>query len=455
MKTHILLGLNLLTAFVAGLVVATMFSRMGSSAMAWMVSAVVVVAGGLFAAHSGLRLNRVMKQLRSVASGEFSLTGFDPVGLMELDEIVAIGTRNLKSIYALADSTGQATDQLQQAFAQLDQRLQPAANGADATSLEHLPKLLNSFTDSLNREFGQFTTCGREIGRAADQIARHAETQSGVVTQSAQLVEQISEQIDAVLQNADALSSTANSTREDSANGLRQVDELLTELAQVETLIASRGKRLRALGENTLEISGIVETIGQISSRTDLLAINASIESVRAGQHGRGFAIVAEEVRSLAEQSAAAVRDASLRIDSIQAETQQSVSVIDDEQAQIQSAVTRLQNARQLLEKIVESSDQAASHGREMARDSQQQFRLAEQFVDHVQTMAQTVRDGRNEIEGMRWTSRSFDKLAQQFLQRLSPGSALPIDVNGDYALDQHGGLPSSALQQQEVAVQS
>ena len=117
--------------------------------------------------------------------------------------------------------------------------------------------------------------------------------------------------------------------------------------------------------------------------------------------------------------------------------------------------MTRLQNARQLLEKIVESSDQASSHSREMARDSQQQFRLAEQFVDHVQTMADTVRDGRNEIEGMRWTSRSFEKLAQQFLQRLSPGSALPINVNGDYALDQPGGFPSTPVQQQEVAVQS
>lgn len=367
---------------------------------------------------AAIRLNRTLEKSTTestpdrLAPGHHGVAEFDMIG-MTFGKVHAEWAK--KSAFTL-----QIVEGLRALIKKYDRRTGRGGTVVDADLVNQLEKLIERNNELLRSEFGQFTACGREIGRFAEEMTARTEALAESVSESAHLLGLLTEQIDTVVQSAGEAENLAASAECSSKDGLECVEKLTGELATVAGLVASSEKRLRVLGESTREIETIVETIGQISSRTDLLALNASIESVRAGQHGRGFAVVAEEVRNLAEQSARAARDAATRIETIQAETIQAVAVIKDEQQRMDGILRQLESARDLLGNVGENTRGAVKKASTLSKGSRQQFDLAEKFVDNVHSMTDNIREGRSQAEAIRWTTRSFEKLARQYHSRLA-----------------------------------
>lgn len=284
-----------------------------------------------------------------------------------------------------------------------------------------LREMLVSITGQADSELSQILTCTQEIERYTRDISGGAEEQSEAVSKTTTYVEQMSANIDSVSQNADAAQKAAIATNDSASAALQQVRQLIDGMDRIRRHVEASESRLRALGDHSQEIGSIVETISSISSRTDMLALNASIESVRAGEHGRGFAVVADEVRKLAEQAAQATREVAGLIESIQLETQESIALMAEEREEVEAEVRRVSAAGDALERINQISSDSASQVSEITNAAQLQLQLTRDVVLAVERISEVAKSSRTRAEEACWTTSALTKLARQFNTVLDP----------------------------------
>jgi methyl-accepting chemotaxis protein len=303
----------------------------------------------------------------------------------------------------------------------LNRRGTPPSPGRSTAKTQQLRQLLGSIAAAANSESTQIIGCAREIERCTREIAGGAQEQVDVVSKTTTYVEQMSNNIDLVAHNADAAQQAAGNTRDSATQALTMARELIDGMDCIRRHVETSQSRLRALGDHSHEIGSIVETIGAISSRTDMLALNASIESVRAGEHGRGFAVVAEEVRKLAEQAAQATREVAGLIESIQLQTQESIALMAEERQEVEAEVRRVVAASEALERIGQIARDSATQVAEIKNATQLQLELTRDVVLAVERIAEVARRSRARADEACWTSTTLTRLTQQFDASLQP----------------------------------
>lgn len=284
------------------------------------------------------------------------------------------------------------------------------AGDEELSLTEYLQNILKGFGNLLESSISEMTLCGSEIGDCTEKLFSSTDSQSEVINRTTSFFEKLSFQIDVVSKNADSAVSSSCEAQKQASEGITQVETLVSELTRIHRYVAHREKKLRALGEHTEEIENIIETVGNISSRTDLLALNASIESVRAGENGRGFALVAEEVRGLAEQSAQAVKDITEHVETIQSETQQSIAVAAEEKTQIEEVIRRINSTLDLLQSVTQSTTVSSEKVSDILRSSHQQLEAMQEMVMVTENFADVTKTNRSQIEGVRWSTKALVK---------------------------------------------
>ncbi len=409
---------HLLAMCLGGLV----FWQMAPSESGAWTGTLAIVAGLAMAIGSGvaLLLLQGLREIEAAAASDVDAPAKKSM-LIEFDQCIERVRTVVQRWSHTAANSRQQMLQVEQLLELLDRRMDHATSDHSGPAVEQLRRLLVSLSGMADADLEQILTYTGEVERATQEIAAHAEDQSEAVSRTTTYVEQMSLQFDSVAEHANAAQHAAEEARETAASAQQSIQELSRSIDGVRLRVQSAERRLKSLGERSQEISSIVGTIGSISSRTDLLALNASIESFRAGEQGRGFSIVAEEVRNLAEQAALATREVSSLIEAIQSETQESIQSMAEQRTEVDAEIDRIKDTARQLSRIATVCD--ASYGRvgEITKLAGHQLHLTQELVTAVERISDAARQNRSRAEGVGWTMKTVSKLTHKLDSTLEP----------------------------------
>ena len=249
-------------------------------------------------------------------------------------------------------------------------RLVPASGPAIARTRDEIGQLLQaveSMRSSLRDTIGQTRTSSSTLGDAAKdlgdgigQLERSADAQSNAASSIAASIEELTVSINEVSTRTGEASKAAEESDAKARTGRSVLKKLEQEIDRVSVVVNTASEGIRNLADESRKISEIVNVIKEIADQTNLLALNAAIEAARAGEQGRGFAVVADEVRKLAERTAQSTGEITSMVDSIQHSTTQVVTRIDEGVSAVGRSVEHANEAGQSIESLLEIARRVA-----------------------------------------------------------------------------------------------
>ncbi|MEZ4703376.1 MAG: methyl-accepting chemotaxis protein [Rhodothermales bacterium] len=233
-----------------------------------------------------------------------------------------------------------------------------------------------------------------EVARGAREQAEAVDRSFHITTEMAHVIQQIAAN---ARSSADGSALAANAAR-DGADSIRQTIQGMTGIKQK---VGISTQKVREMGERSDQIGAIVQTIGDIASQTNLLALNAAIEAARAGEQGKGFAVVADEVRLLAEKATAATGQISTLINTIQQALAEAVTAMAEGAEEVELGVQRADDAGQTLTRFLDAVQQVNRQVEEIAQATHQMDGSSGELVEAMERVSKVVRDNTAATESM------------------------------------------------------
>ena len=316
--------------------------------------------------------------------------------------------------------------------------------GELTTSFNTMKDHLHTLIKGMSTVSQQVAASSEELTAGANQSAEAATNVAETITNIADGMQRQTSNIDAAKQEVDSLfgeiqtmgnntqdiANTSNDTAEAAKLGEKLMNEAMDKMENIESSVMSSANTVRVLGENSKEISMIVDTIVSIADQTNLLALNAAIEAARAGEAGKGFAVVAEEVRKLAAESQSAAEQIQSKIASIQADTDHAVVAME-------SGTTEVQQGTQSIKEV----------GRQFA-DIMKQVNNIKEKIDSFQKASERITNGATKIVG---AVDSIDEVSRETAAHTQTISAAAQEQS---ASSEEIASSSNALAQMAVELQ-
>jgi len=246
----------------------------------------------------------------------------------------------------------------------------------------------------------QVTSATDELSAQADQVSQGAAVQHERTTQTATAMEEMNATVLEVAQNSANSANSAQKARDQAKEGATIVRDATIAIKEVHELTATLKQSMDQLGSQATDIGQIMNVIEDIADQTNLLALNAAIEAARAGEAGRGFAVVADEVRKLAEKTMDATKDVAAAIQTIQDGATANIHSVDTAAQAVDRATDLANQSGESLEQIVELSDDTSGQVQSIATAAEEQSAASEEInraVDDINMIASETAEGMNQ----------------------------------------------------------
>jgi len=294
--------------------------------------------------------------------------------------------------------------------------------GAIADSVNYTVEELRSLVSQVQGTAARVTETTQQVHLTSSELLAASDEQLREIRETGESVLRMATRIQDVSAQAQETAKVAHQSLEVSAHGRKAVDDTIDGMNHLRDQIQETSKRIKRLGESSQEIGEITELISDITEQTNVLALNAAIQAASAGEAGRGFSVVAEEVQRLAERSADATRQIAALVKTIQTDTQDAVAAMENstqsvvENAKLSDAagsalgdidrVTRDLSA--LIEKISGEAMREADSANTVAAHIQHIFAVTEQAGEGTRSTAQMVQELARTAEALRQSVDRF-----------------------------------------------
>jgi len=245
-----------------------------------------------------------------------------------------------------------------------------------------------AFSEQLQAIAEQTSKASEQIASTVQEVATGSEKQARSVEESAKVIEEMSASIQQIASNAQHVTSAADQASELAAGGNEGVQAAIRQMNHISLTVQGLAEAVKGLGERSKEIGQIVEAITGIAEQTNLLALNAAIEAARAGEQGRGFAVVADEVRKLAEQSAYSAQQIACLIAAIQEETGKVVQSMQNGMEEVTEGIEIVNASGASFERIQKAVNNVTSQIREVSAAARQMSAATDQAVRSIGQIA-------------------------------------------------------------------
>ncbi|GIX21955.1 MAG: protein PilJ [Gammaproteobacteria bacterium] len=349
-------------------------------------------------------------------------------------ESVAINQRNQEAILRLLDEMTALAEGDLTAHATVTEDI----TGAIADSINFSIDALRSLVEAINRTVVRVSQAAAQTQAIANRLAEASNQQAAEIASVTESIAGMARAMEAMSSNAENVAEVALRSVEIAHKGAETVRRNIEGMDAIRETIQETSKRIKRLGESSQQIGEIVSLITDIADRTNILALNAAIQASSAGEAGRGFAVVADEVQRLAERAGAATKQIAALVETIQTDTHEAVSSMEQSTAGVVTGAKLAEDAGNALTEIEAVSKELAELITAISKEARTQASAA---VNISQSMNVIKRITMETSEGTRETARAvgtLNELANE-LRRSVAGFKLP---------EQDGGTMRTAVNQ-------
>lgn len=318
--------------------------------------------------------------------------------LQQMVANIAQAGRELVGTSQQLNSSGNEMNQVSQ---QISSAIEEVAQGASQQT---------QTLDQIHSMVTQFTA-------AVEQIAAGAQDQSVSVNQTSENINQMASSIQEVAKSAQTVFQVAERTSEVAREGGQAVADAITGMEEIKTKVFETARFIGDLGEQSQQIGEIIQVIDDIAAQTNLLALNAAIEAARAGEHGKGFAVVADEVRRLAERSSKATKEIAELITNIQNGTTKAINAMEEGTEKAEQGSELAKNASYALEKIITMVNETYQQVQSISAAAEEVSASSSEVVIAIDNVASITEENSASTEEISDGSKTVDSSVNEMLK--------------------------------------